>query len=656
MISSPDRAIKPTPELARLTLETNQLTSARRSSTLQSQRRPTLGMADSQTVITLPSQVLDEEAVVHSEPSTQTRIPDVDPRNKEIHSPDHNPLSTTHDANTIVNQADSGIRTPDSSPKVEPQAPTMLPQPMALASPPSLQEVPLTPPPEEEETQKIAPQQSHPIEVAMQTTPEDPQHPPLIYAPPEGKPPPVPPRPTKLATIEEFARQQDVTEVLANAVFQLSCAIRGTGRDSTGEQRDVIHDTLYGEERVHVLQGTASPQPAVQFLFLNLPIYNDPKDVYAAIDNDFDVEERGSSEVYKTITKLPPVLCMLFGRVTVDAANQQKINSHIEVPSTLYMDRYLDAPEGSSLVERRAQAWRWKKDLRKCRQRIKALEPDNKPTVDNQLDEAIDALHQVGEVGKLEELGNIISQSAIKDQLYQLSQKVKAERKELHSKVEQLERQVNDSFTDTAFRQHEYKLHAAFFHRGSSGSGHYWVYIYDHVQEIWRKYNDDHVTHVTNLKEIFGNPKEDRTNPNYSPANPANPYFLVYVRSNRTAPDENIVETVTRQPIQVQQQPEVAVPEDSQSSHTMETEADLRPIGSDPTDTGGKASHHEFSDQPSQMSHMPPEDTKLRDWDEPDWDETALQEAVQQSLQPGDGTHWTQNVSEGNQSVPPHQW
>lgn len=86
-------------------------------------------------------------------------------------------------------------------------------------------------------------------------------------------------------------------------------------------------------------------------------------------------------------------------------------------------------------------------------------------------------------------------------------------------------------------RKHPYRLHAAFFHRGSAGGGHYWVYIYDHVKELWRKYNDDRVTIVQNRNEIFGKPVQDNWGP------PPNPYLLVYVRSNKV---NEVVETVKR--------------------------------------------------------------------------------------------------------------
>ena len=79
-----------------------------------------------------------------------------------------------------------------------------------------------------------------------------------------------------------------------------------------------------------------------------------------------------------------------------------------------------------------------------------------------------------------------------------------------------------------------YKLAAVFIHRGSSNAGHYWVYIYDFSARIWRKYNDERVTRVTNVNEIFEEPTGPR---------PPTPYFLVYVRDQIKA---DLVDPVCR--------------------------------------------------------------------------------------------------------------
>lgn len=106
---------------------------------------------------------------------------------------------------------------------------------------------------------------------------------------------------------------------------------------------------------------------------------------------------------------------------------------------------------------------------------------------------------------------------------------------DLRIRATEISQQVKEAFVD--MRKHPYRLHAAFFHRGSAGGGHYWVYIYDHQKEIWRKYNDDHVTVIQNRNEIFGKPPQDSYNV------PPNPYLLVYVRSDRVG---EVVETVKR--------------------------------------------------------------------------------------------------------------
>jgi len=97
---------------------------------------------------------------------------------------------------------------------------------------------------------------------------------------------------------------------------------------------------------------------------------------------------------------------------------------------------------------------------------------------------------------------------------------------------------MNSEFTD--LRQHRYLLHAAFFHRGTQGSGHYWVYIFDFKQEIWRKYNDGYVSKVEDTTEIFGRPSEAEFK---SWGGPANPYFLVYVKAGE---ENSLVECVHR--------------------------------------------------------------------------------------------------------------
>lgn len=83
----------------------------------------------------------------------------------------------------------------------------------------------------------------------------------------------------------------------------------------------------------------------------------------------------------------------------------------------------------------------------------------------------------------------------------------------------------------------EYRLQSVFVHQGGSHAGHYWVYIYDFVGNMWRKYNDGTVTEATRA-DVF---EPNLRNPN------ATPYFLVYVRADQI---EELVDCVCRDPVQ----------------------------------------------------------------------------------------------------------
>lgn len=110
---------------------------------------------------------------------------------------------------------------------------------------------------------------------------------------------------------------------------------------------------------------------------------------------------------------------------------------------------------------------------------------------------------------------------------------------EIRIQITELTQHIKESFVD--MRKHPYRLHAAFFHRGSAGGGHYWVYIYDHKKEVWRKYNDDRVSVVTNRNEIFGNPYTQGGHSANNP--PPNPYLLIYLDAEKI---DTLAETVKR--------------------------------------------------------------------------------------------------------------
>lgn len=102
----------------------------------------------------------------------------------------------------------------------------------------------------------------------------------------------------------------------------------------------------------------------------------------------------------------------------------------------------------------------------------------------------------------------------------------------LEDKIKSLSTNINSQFAD--LRELPYRLHSVFIHRGQVSAGHYWIYIYDFANSMWRKYNDGYVTEVLNTSVIFEPEQSNR---------PATPYFLVYVRDDIKS---DLVEAVCR--------------------------------------------------------------------------------------------------------------
>ena len=184
---------------------------------------------------------------------------------------------------------------------------------------------------------------------------------------PPTRPPPIPPRPPQSPTpmLEEYARQQDVTEVLNHVLFQLSCAIRPTGTDKDGEQIDQIQDLFYGKTTSHVVPEDSTPV-LEKFSSIITRLALKPHDIYAALDGYFDMEEiEGGSKRFLSISRLPPIFQVHFDRVGFDSTTKtnRKINHHVDLKETIFLDRYLEDSGSSVLMERREQAWGWKKEL-----------------------------------------------------------------------------------------------------------------------------------------------------------------------------------------------------------------------------------------------------------------------------------------------------
>ena len=192
---------------------------------------------------------------------------------------------------------------------------------------------------------------------------------------PTRAPPPVPPRPIadeqKKAIQEEveIGAQQDVTEVIANVLFQLQCAIKAQSVDESGEQIDQVKKLFFGKQKSYITNKQGGIRSKEEFISdIKIDVASGPRDIYAAFDGAYDeqeVEIGGALEPqYTTISQLPPVLQVLVQRVQFDPAKKStfKSNHHLELKETIYLDRYMDSGD-EDLLARRRESWRWKKEL-----------------------------------------------------------------------------------------------------------------------------------------------------------------------------------------------------------------------------------------------------------------------------------------------------
>jgi ubiquitin carboxyl-terminal hydrolase 25/28 len=97
--------------------------------------------------------------------------------------------------------------------------------------------------------------------------------------------------------------------------------------------------------------------------------------------------------------------------------------------------------------------------------------------------------------------------------------KLSGEIERMTNRLTELENSVHCQFE--TMKNHGYRVHSVFIHRGQATFGHYWIYINDIKNRVFRKYNDEYITEVQ-YSEVFDTNDE----------NTATPYFVVFVRED----------------------------------------------------------------------------------------------------------------------------
>jgi len=390
-------------------------------------------------------------------------------------------------------------------------------------------------------------------DITMRSTVSMPPTPP---ASPGQKPvpdhaPPLPPR--RFSTTKEKAlekaksnarQQQDVTEVHDAAMFRLRAGMRPDGMDPAGEQEDALR-ALYSIEmsETPVNKGVSAKPKVILDSGIQLNVPTEPTDIYSALDAIFDLqafEENPDMESYKSIQYLPPVLQVNIPRIGFDKSRPggaYKSEECVKLEDELYLDRYCDNTH-PQVLPRRKQCWGWRKQLQALRKEQNVLAKTEIADIDGPtaVSEASKYINGLGSVNEdLQSVG--IEPIEVADGV---STSLRAEATQQAKRVEELEGQIKDlqkrletQFTD--LNNLKYRLAAVFFHRGGHGHGHYWIYIHDFANDVWRNYNDERVEEYTKMEDIFEANTWSQGTPTYA----------VYVQADKK---DEIVQPVCRAP------------------------------------------------------------------------------------------------------------
>jgi ubiquitin carboxyl-terminal hydrolase 25/28 len=374
--------------------------------------------------------------------------------------------------------------------------------------------------------------------------------------PPSREPPPVPPRPkdgpdpeAKLKKIaEDAAKQQDVHEVINKVLYQTQCAIRPDRIDQKGNQLNKIREYVLSS----LVRCSTNTKASMFYLDMtqNYPdktlenkeeedntlyvhLETRPQNVYGALDilfglNSVDGANGSKVDRYATIQHLPPMLQFFFQRQYFDKATKSSstIKHHVKLDETIYMDRYMTP--SPKLEELRAESRNLTRQLTTFElERTKLSATQCGWTGPDVLDRTWQYIDNLGE-----ELNDIM---AVQEDIQKAAEKLRKQLETVEQQIQALESQRSAlPFSEFDTDDNCYKLFAVFVHSGvassTGGGGHYWIYLRDFEKQIWRKYNDNDVSIVTNEKEIF-EPAERREGQTTYCA----PYYVVYVRDKDKA-------------------------------------------------------------------------------------------------------------------------
>jgi hypothetical protein len=327
--------------------------------------------------------------------------------------------------------------------------------------------------------------------------------------------------------------QEDVGDAFLQATELIKEAFPPTVKDGSGPDHINLIEQLFEGQSLQYTQKGENLEPPVSDIFKEIrafPSTAGPRNIYEALDVGLDAEDFMIGETparrYSSLTKLPPVLMINIQRTAYENSGRNTKNSQVvDFPLTIFLDRYM---ESDAVLVRRREAWKWKIELQEKMEKLKVLEG---PEDNGKMLSVNEALAETNLW--LEKSRDILDDtSAVRAEVAQSYSEGAEEAKILKSDIFELKEKLRAQFAD--LNDFQYSLHAVIIHIGQQGgSGHYWIYIYDSENNIWRKHNDETVSVVKDVEKIFHPGDFDGT-----------PYYLVYVPTKKR---EQIAQAVCRE-------------------------------------------------------------------------------------------------------------
>lgn len=343
--------------------------------------------------------------------------------------------------------------------------------------------------------------------------------------------------------------QQDVEEVMGSIINRLQAAIRPSAVDAeTGIQLEKIMETFFVTTINYTKKFVDKKyQEEISFdrSITAFPAESGSCSLYDALGRNFDQQILDESKLsrYTAIKTLPPILHILIQRTQ---SNGSKNGNAVIIPETLYLDRYMDTAHDSPAFQRRVQDWVISDRINDLRAQLARV--DTNPSYMNLLesrgyqDLSDQPVRDVGsgdspvEIEHIEESWDF--DGPMEDDFVVISGKSETECeptppappalegvKEMHEAIKtMMEEELDEHETNLAAhlegeKEIAYRLHAVICHRGHLTSGHYWVWIHDFEEGVWRWYNDADVKENKDTQEVLK-----------TLSSGGEPYFLCYVR------------------------------------------------------------------------------------------------------------------------------